>query len=227
MVDNVNTQTEKALKPIQLYDASGPQPLADERNNQFLQELFDKRAIDPIANSAYDVKSVVQSDTDWLDAEGMYANNLSSLDNNNIDNNDTIIKKQIYDDIIKISPRLTEENKAVYMASPWNTSDGVETLLHEFRHKAFDENPLLNEAIKKNQERIVLEYGDKSLAGEYNEILTRFMDIKYHDSESAKEYLRTFYNINFIDDNQDFQQSIYKDIEQLEDILRLQQEEKQ
>ena len=61
MVDDVNTQTEKALAPIQLADASGPQPLADERNNQFLQELFDKKAIDPIANSAYDVKSVVQS----------------------------------------------------------------------------------------------------------------------------------------------------------------------
>ena len=43
MVDDVNTQTEKALAPIQLADASGPQPLADERNNQFLQELFDKK----------------------------------------------------------------------------------------------------------------------------------------------------------------------------------------
>ena len=52
MVDDINTQTEKVLEPIQLYDASGPQPLADERNNQFLQELFDKKTIDPIANSA-------------------------------------------------------------------------------------------------------------------------------------------------------------------------------
>ena len=51
------------------------------------------------------------------------------------------------------------------------------------------------------------------------------MDIKYHDSERAKEYLRTYYTANFIDNNQDFQQSIYEDIEQIEDILRLQQEE--
>ena len=222
MVDDVNTQTEKALAPIQLYDASGPQPLADERNNQFLQELFDKKSIDPIANSAYDVKSVVQGQYDNLDASGFYNRDLSKFKNST-----KPLYQKIYNDIIKTSPRLTEKNKAVYMSTPWNTSDGVETLLHEFRHKAFDENPLLNKAIKKNQERILSEYGDESLAGEYDEILTRFMDIKYHDSESAKKYLRTYYTANFIDDNQDFQQSIYEDIEQLEDILRLQQEEKQ
>ena len=219
MVDDINTQTEKALEPIQLYDASGPQPLADERNNQFLQELFDKKAVDPIANSAYDVKSVVQRQDDNLSARGFYTSDLSSLNNNRT------IAKEIYNDIIKTSPRLTEKNKAIYMSAPWNTSDGVETVLHEFRHKAFDENPLLNKVIKKNQERILAKYDDKYLANEYEEILTRFMDIKYHDSERAKEYLRTHYTANFIDNNQDFQQSIYEDIEQIEDILRLQQEE--
>ena len=219
MVDDVNTQTEKALAPIQLYDASGPQPLTDERNNQFLQELFDKKAVDPIANSAYDVKSVVQRQDDNLSARGFYTSDLSSFNNNRT------IAKEMYNDIIKTSPRLTEKNKAIYMSAPWNTSDGVETVLHEFRHKAFDENPLLNKVIKKNQERILAKYDDKYLANEYEEILTRFMDIKYHDSERAKEYLRTYYTANFIDNNQDFQQSIYEDIEQIEDILRLQQEE--
>ena len=219
MVDDINTQTEKALEPIQLYDASGPQPLADERNNQFLQELFDKKAVDPIANSAYDVKSVVQRQDDNLSARGFYTSDLSSLNNNRT------IAKEIYNDIIKTSPRLTEKNKAIYMSQPWNTSDGVETVLHEFRHKAFDENPLLNKVIKKNQERILAKYDDKYLANEYEEILTRFMDIKYHDSERAKEYLRTHYTANFIDNNQDFQHGIYEDIEQIEDILRLQQEE--
>ena len=219
MVDDINTQTEKALEPIQLYDASGPQPLADERNNQFLQELFDKKAVDPIANSAYDVKSVVQRQDDNLSARGFYTSDLSSLNNNRT------IAKEIYNDIIKTSPRLTEKNKAIYMSAPWNTSDGVETVLHEFRHKAFDENPLLNKVIKKNQERILAKYDDKYLANEYEEILTRFMDIKYHDSERAKEYLRTHYTANFIDNNQDFQHGIYEDIEQIEDILRLQQEE--
>ena len=219
MVDDINTQTEKALEPIQLYDASGPQPLADERNNQFLQELFDKKAVDPIANSAYDVKSVVQRQDDNLSARGFYTSDLSSLNNNRT------IAKEMYNDIIKTSPRLTEKNKAIYMSQPWNTSDGVETVLHEFRHKAFDENPLLNKVIKKNQERILAKYDDKYLANEYEEILTRFMDIKYHDSERAKEYLRTHYTANFIDNNQDFQHGIYEDIEQIEDILRLQQEE--
>ena len=219
MVDDVNTQTEKALAPIQLADASGPQPLADERNNQFLQELFDKKAIDPIANSAYDVKSVVQRQDNNLSARGFYTSDLSSFNNNRN------LSKEIYNDIIKTSPRLTEKNKAIYMSAPWNTSDGIETVLHEFRHKAFDENPLLNKVIKKNQERILTKYNDEYLANEYEEILTRFMDIKYHDSERAKEYLRTYYTANFIDNNQDFQQSIYEDTEQIEDILRLQQEE--
>ena len=219
MVDDINTQTEKALAPIQLADASGPQPLADERNNQFLQELFDKKAIDPIANSAYDVKSVVQRQDNNLSARGLYTSDLSSFNNNRN------LSKEIYNDIIKTSPRLTEKNKAIYMSAPWNTSDGVETVLHEFRHKAFDENPLLNKIIKKNQERILAKYDDEYLADQYEEILTRFMDIKYHDSERAKEYLRTYYTANFIDNNQDFQQSIYEDIEQIEDILRLQQEE--
>jgi len=219
MVDDINTQTEKALAPIQLADASGPQPLADERNNQFLQELFDKKAIDPIANSAYDVKSVVQRQVNNLSARGLYTSDLSSFNNNRN------LSKEIYNDIIKTSPRLTEKNKAIYMSAPWNTSDGVETVLHEFRHKAFDENPLLNKIIKKNQERILAKYDDEYLADQYEEILTRFMDIKYHDSERAKEYLRTYYTANFIDNNQDFQQSIYEDIEQIENILRLQQEE--
>jgi len=219
MVDDINTQTEKALAPIQLADASGPQPLADERNNQFLQELFDKKAIDPIANSAYDVKSVVQRQDNNLSARGLYTSDLSSFNNNRN------LSKEIYNDIIKTSPRLTEKNKAIYMSAPWNTSDGVETVLHEFRHKAFDENPLLNKIIKKNQERILAKYDDEYLADQYEEILTRFMDIKYHDSERAKEYLRTYYTANFIDNNQDFQQSIYEDIEQIENILRLQQEE--
>jgi len=219
MVDDINTQTEKALAPIQLADASGPQPLADERNNQFLQELFDKKAIDPIANSAYDVKSVVQRQDNNLSARGLYTSDLSSFNNNRN------LSKEIHNDIIKTSPRLTEKNKAIYMSAPWNTSDGVETVLHEFRHKAFDENPLLNKIIKKNQERILAKYDDEYLADQYEEILTRFMDIKYHDSERAKEYLRTYYTANFIDNNQDFQQSIYEDIEQIENILRLQQEE--
>ena len=96
MVDDINTQTEKALEPIQLYDASGPQPLADERNNQFLQELFDKKAVDPIANSAYDVKSVVQSDKDWISAHGLYTSDLSTWQDS-----DKALYKKMYEDVIK------------------------------------------------------------------------------------------------------------------------------
>ena len=219
MVDDINTQTEKVLEPIQLYDARGPQPLADERNNQFLQELFDKKTIDPIANSAYDVKSVVQSKKDWLSTHGLYTSDLSTWQDS-----DKALYKKMYEDVIKTSPRLSEKNKAIYMSQPWNTSDGVLTVLHELRHKAFDENPVLSRVIKKKQEVMLKKYG-KTIGGKYEEILTRFMDVKYHDDEKAKEWLRTKFTANLYDKNESFQHGIYEDIEQIEDILRLQQEE--
>tara|TARA_R100000789_G_scaffold68065_1_gene63947 strand:+ start:34 stop:696 length:663 start_codon:yes stop_codon:yes gene_type:complete len=220
MVDDINTQTEKVLKPIQLYDASSPHPLTDERNYQFLQELFDKKEIDPIANYAYNVQDVVQSEEDWLSAKGVHIPNLKSFDKPISD-----VYDQIYEHIIKISPRLKEKNKAIYMSEPWNTPGGVITVLHEFRHKAFDDNPTLKKVIQKKREVIFENYG-KVIGGKYEEILNRFMDIKYHDDEGAKEYLRTNFNVNLYDKNEDFQHGIYKDIEQIEDILRLQQEDK-
>ena len=221
MVDNIDIQTEKVLEPIQLYDASGPQPLADERNNQFLQELFDKKSIDPVANYAWDVKSVVQSDKDWISAHGVYTSDLSTWRDSDKD-----VYQKMYKDIITTSPRLDEKNKAIYMSQPWNTPDGVLTVLHELRHKAFDENPVLNNVIKKKQE-VMLEKHGKTISENYEEILTRFMDIKYHDDERAKKWLRTTFTANLLSDkNEFFQHGIYEDIEQIEDILRLQQEKK-
>ena len=73
----------------------------------------------------------------------------------------------------------------------------------------------------------MLENHGKTIGGYYEEILTRFMDIKYHDDEKAKEWLRTKFTANLLSDkNEFFQHGIYEDIEQIEDILRLQQEEK-
>ena len=186
MVDNVNAQTDKVLERIQLYDASGPQPLADERNYQFLQELFDKKEIDPLANYGYDVHSVVQSTkTDWkLEAPGFNFGNLKGLDDPDIP-----VHKKIYDEIIKVSPRLSETNKAIYMHEPLNTPDGIITALHEFRHKAIDDNPKLQELIDKNSK-----IWDKNTGiGNYEELLNKAMDMKYHDSENAKEYLKNKY----------------------------------
>ena len=186
MVDNVNAQTDKVLERIQLYDASGPQPLADERNYQFLQELFDKKEIDPLAKYGYDVHSVVQSTkTDWqLDAPGFHLENLKGLDDP-----DVPVHKKIYDEIIKVSPRLSEKNKAVYMHEPWNTPDGIFTVLHEFRHKAIDDNPKLQELINKNSK-----VWDKSTGiGDFEELLIKSMDLFYHDSEQAKYYLENKY----------------------------------
>ena len=45
---------------IQLADASGPHPLADESNYEFLQKLFDAKEKDPLAKAGYDVDAVFQ-----------------------------------------------------------------------------------------------------------------------------------------------------------------------
>jgi len=242
MANDINTQTDRALEPIQLYDASSPHPLSDERNYQFLQELFDKKQKDPIANYAYNVQDVVQSERDWLNVSGTYIPDLKSLDSPISDTYD-----KIYSHIIKISPRLEEKNKAIYMSKPWNAPEGILTVLHEFRHKAFDDDPTLTKVIQKKRKMMSEKYGI-DIGGRYEEILNRFMDIKYHDDERAKEWLRTkftsnrfdkVYSVkqeeffdwplpsrNLYDENEDFQHGIYEDIEQIEDILRLQQEDK-
>ena len=222
MVGNVNTQTDKVLERIQLYDASGPQPLADERNYQFLQELFDKKQKDPLANYGYDVYSVAQSTkTDWkLDAPGYFIGDLKGLDDptNFRNKEDADRHKAIYDEIIKISPRLSEKNKAVYMHEPWNTPDGIITALHEFRHKAIDDNPKLQELIDKNSK-----IWDKNTGiGNYEELLNKAMDMKYHDSENAKEYLKNKYKkhgVNLLE--QPWVMKFFKDsIEEMENILQ-------
>ena len=42
---------------IQLEDASGPQPLSDESNYEFLQKVFDEKEKDPLAKKGYDVNA--------------------------------------------------------------------------------------------------------------------------------------------------------------------------
>ena len=210
---------EKKLEPIQLYDASGPHELADKRNNKFLQELFDKKEKDPVAKSVYDVKSVVQRKKDDLDVHGTFIKDVKSF-------NTEGLYKEIYNDIINNSKKLSKTDKAIYMSEPWNTSTGVETILHEFRHKAFNDNPSLKNVIKKTQNFILKKYDDETLAEEYEEILTRFMDIKYHNDERAKEYLRTYYTANFIDDNKSFQKIVQNDIKEIENILNKKKKER-
>ena len=45
---------------IQLADASGPQPLSDESNYKFLQQIFDAKEREPLAKKGYDVDAVFQ-----------------------------------------------------------------------------------------------------------------------------------------------------------------------
>jgi hypothetical protein len=62
--------------------------------------------------------------------------------------------------------------------TPFNTEEGVKTLIHEFRHKAIDDDPVLRKIV------------DDSPFPE--ELIVRAMDIKYFDRERAKEYVESF-----------------------------------
>jgi hypothetical protein len=64
------------------------------------------------------------------------------------------------------------------MMTPFNTEEGVKTLIHEFRHKAIDDNPILRKIV------------DDSPFPE--ELIVRAMDVKYFDKERAKEYVESF-----------------------------------
>ena len=89
----------------------------------------------------------------------------------------------------------------------FNTEEGVETLIHEFRHKAIDDDPVLRKIV------------DDSPFPE--ELIVRAMDVKYFDKERAKEYVERFNLTEY------GQEQLAKTINELEEASVPKKEEKE
>jgi len=167
---------------IQLADASGPHPLADESNYKFLQQIFDAKERDPLAKAGYDVDAVFQilEGKKGYSAYGAYGSDLAQQPDTNLNKVErNFLYKSDYEDLDRLNPKMSKANKGVVMMEPFNTEQGVLTLIHEFRHKAIDDNPVLQKIV------------DDSPFSE--ELLVRTMDVKYFDDERSKEFIEKRY----------------------------------
>jgi hypothetical protein len=163
---------------IQLADASGPQPLSDESNYKFLQQIFDAKEKDPLAKAGYDVNSVFQilEGKKGYKTYGSYSSDLAKQSETNLNKVErNYLYKSDYEDLDRLAPKMSKANKGVVMMEPWNTDEGILTLIHEFRHKAIDDNPVLKKIV------------DDSRFSE--EMIVRAMDIKYFNDDKAKEFI--------------------------------------
>jgi hypothetical protein len=168
---------------IQLADASGPHPLADESNYEFLQKLFDAKEKDPLAKAGYDVDAVFQilEGKKGYRTYGVYDPDIAEQPDTNLNRiKRNFLYESDYEDIDRLAPEMSKANKGVIMMEPWNTEEGLLTLIHEFRHKAIDDNPVLRKIVDDS--------------GFPEELIVRAMDVKYYDKERAKEYLEKRYN---------------------------------
>ena len=168
---------------IQLADASGPHPLADESNYEFLQKLFTLKENDPLAKAGYDVDSVFQilEGKKGYRTYGVYDPDIAEQPDTNLNRiKRNFLYESDYEDIDRLAPEMSKANKGVVMMQPWNTEEGLLTLIHEFRHKAIDDNPVLRKIVDDS--------------GFPEELIVRAMDVKYYDKERAKEYLEKRYN---------------------------------
>ena len=187
---------------IQLADASGPHPLSDESNYEFLQKVFDAKEKDPLAKKGYDVKSVFQilMGEDWpqtvkkrYDWHGQYVRrDLRS-------NPDAFLYRSDMQDIEDMAPDLIKKGEGVIMNRPWNTEKGVKTLMHEFRHRAINQDPFVKKIVESSPFS--------------EEIINRAMDVRYFNDEEADFWLMN----NTYLHNKKFK----KEKEQLEAVLDL------
>ena len=167
---------------IQLADASGPQPLSDESNYKFLQQIFDAKEKDPLAKAGYDVDSVFQilEGKKGYRTYGSYSSDLAKQSDTNLNKVErNYLYKSDYEDLDRLNPKMSKANKGVIMMEPFNTEQGVLTLIHEFRHKAIDDNLVLKKIVK-----------DSGFPEEY---IVRAMDLKYFDDERTKEFIEKRY----------------------------------
>ena len=195
---------------IQLADASGPQPLSDESNYKFLQQIFDAKEKDPLAKAGYDVDAVFQilEGKKGYRAYGAYGRDIAKQPDTNLNRiKRNFLYESDYEDLDKLAPKMSKANKGVVMMQPWNTDEGVKTLIHEFRHKAIDDNPILRKIV------------DDSPFPE--ELIVRAMDVKYFDKERAKEYVESFRLTEY------GQEQLSKTINELEEASVPKKEEKE
>jgi len=166
---------------IQLADASGPQPLSDKSNYKFLQQIFDAKEKEPLAKIGYDVNSVFQilEGKKGYKASGAYSPDIAEQPDTNLNKEERdFLYTSNYENLDRLAPKMSEANKGVIMMQPWNTDKGVKTLIHEFRHKAINENPVLKKIV--NDSRFSEEF------------IVRAMDVKYFDKKEAKKYVNAY-----------------------------------
>jgi hypothetical protein len=201
--DKYKIDKTKPPKPIQLKDASGPHELSDDRNYEFLETLFKMKEADPYAKEAWDVDNVYQlmdenlamditnpfkKDTDKWTGYGQYGKHLENLiwdpkgyvqkvfkDYENEKGESRVLK-----DLVKYRPEFLKGSQGkkdvIAQYDRWNTDQGIGTLLHEMRHKAFANDPVAHKLI------------DDSQIGE--ETFTRVLDTKYGDEQTARNARR-------------------------------------
>ena len=198
---------------IQLADASGPQPLSDESNYKFLQQIFDAKEKDPLAKAGYDVDSVFQilEGKKGYRTYGSYSSDLAKQSDTNLNKVErNYLYKSDYEDLDRLNPKMSEANKGVIMMEPFNTEQGVLTLIHELRHKAIDDNPALQKIVD-----------DSGFSEEY---IVRSMDSKYFDDERTKKFMESAYDFKLTDYGQ---KKLDKTINELEEASVPKKEEKE
>ena len=205
--DKYKVDKTKSPKPIQLKDASGIHELSDERNYEFLNKLFEMKELDPFAKEAYDVNKVYQ----LMDPKGKKSSiqgfytpkehptgtskYLSGIPEWKEDFKDTLQRKgnrvyKKYGHGPREGPdrKIKETDVVGVLEDAWNTEQGLNTLMHEFRHRAFRNNPDYMDIIKDTA------IGVKEFASgqKYNkeEIVTRAFDAIYFKDPRAAEFIK-------------------------------------
>ena len=86
----------------------------------------------------------------------------------------------VFEDLKKYRPDLLKGSlgakDVIAQYDQWNTDQGLGTLLHEMRHKAFEHDPIAHSLIKQSEIS--------------EEIFTRVLDVKYGDEQTGKNAKR-------------------------------------
>jgi len=190
--DKYKVDKTKPPKPIQLKDASGIHELSDERNYEFLNKLFEMKELDPFVKEAYDVNVVYQlmdPKEKKSSTEGFYTPKEHPTGTSKYMSGIPEWQK----DFETHGPRLgggdvKQRDVVAVLENAWNTEQGLNTLMHEFRHRAFRNNPDYMDIIKDT----AIGVKEFTSGQKYNkeEIVTRAFDAIYFKDQKAAEFLK-------------------------------------